>query len=127
VAFLWHVVSNEGVSLDLQQIEAIMKWLRPRNQIEVRSFLGLAGYYRRFIQKFWKIATPLTNLTRKVTKYKRTDQCAEAFRELKKRLTSVPILALPTNDKDFVVYSDASKNGLGCMLMWDDRVIAYAS
>ena len=90
-------------------------------------FCDLAGYYRRFVQKFSKIATPLTNLTRKITTYEWTKKCEEAFQELQKRLTSAPILALPIADQDFVVYSDASKNGLGCVLMQDGRVIAYAS
>ena len=95
VAFLGHVVSNEGVSMDPQKIEAVTSWPRPTNPTEVRRFLGLAGYYCRFVQNFSKIATPLTNLTRKVTKYEWTEQCEEAFQELKKRLTSVPILAFP--------------------------------
>ena len=69
VAFLGHVVSSKGVSVDPQKIEAVANWPRPKNPTEVRSFLGLAGYYRRFVQDFSKIATPLTNLTRKVTKY----------------------------------------------------------
>jgi len=127
VAFLGHVVSNEGLLVDPQKIEAVTNWHRPKNLMEVRSFLGLAGYYRRFIQYFSKIATPLTNLTRKVTRYEWTAWCEEAFQELKKTLTSVPILALPTTDKDFMVYSDASSNGLGCVLMQEGCVIAYAS
>ena len=76
--------------------------------------------------KFSKIATPLTSLTRKVTKYEWTDQCEDAFQELKKRLTSAQILALPTTDKDFIVYSDASRNGLGCVLMQEGHVIPYS-
>jgi len=73
------------------------------------------------------VATPLTNLTRKIVKYEWTDWCEEAFQELKKGLTSAPILALPANDKNFVVYSDASRNGFGCVLMQDDRVTIYTS
>jgi len=122
-----HVVSNEGVSVDPQKIEAVTNWPRPKNPTEVRSFLGLEGYYRRFVQNFSKIVTPLTNLTRKVTKYEWTEQCEESFRELKKRLTSVLILALPTTDQDFVGCSDASRSGLGCVLMQKGRDIAYAS
>jgi len=89
--------------------------------------LGLAGYYRRFVQNFSKIANPFTNLTRKVTIYEWTDWCEETFQELKKRMASAPILALPTSDKDFVVFNDASKNGLQCVVMQDDHVIDYAS
>jgi len=125
--FLGHVVSNEGVSVDLQKIDAVTNWSRPKNPIEVRSFLGLVGYYHRFVQNFSKIATPPTNLTRKVPKYEWAKQCKEAFQELKKRLMSEPILALPTTGKDFLVYSNASRSGLGCVLIWKDRVIAYAS
>ena len=89
--------------------------------------MGLAGYYRRFVQNFSKIATPLINLTRKVTKYEWTKQCEEVFQELKKRLMITPTLTLRTTDKDFVVYNDASRNGLGCVLMQESRVVAYAS
>jgi len=79
IAFLGHIVSNEGVSMDPQKIEAVMNWPIPKNLTEVRSFMGLARYYRRFVQNFSKIATPLTNLTRKVTKYEWTRQCEETF------------------------------------------------
>jgi len=79
VAFQGHVVSSEGVSVDPQKIKAVTNWPRPKNPTEVRSFLGLAGYYRRFVQDFSKIATPLTNLTRKVTKYEWTEKCEKAF------------------------------------------------
>jgi len=74
-----HVVSHEGVSVDPQKIDAVTNWPRPKNPTEVRSFLGLAGYYRRFVQDFSKIATPITNLTKKVTKYEWKDHCEEAF------------------------------------------------
>jgi len=124
---LGHVVTNEGVSMDPQKIEAMTNWPKPKNPTEVRSFLGLVGYCHRFMQNFSKIATPLTNLTKKVTRYEWTEQCEEAFQELEKRLTSALILALPTTDKDFEVYSDASRSGLGCVLMQEGRLIAYAS
>ena len=87
----------------------------------------MAGYYCQFVQDFSKIAIPVTNLTRKVTKYEWTEKCEKAFEELKKRLASAPILAPPTAEQDFVAYSDAFRNGLGCVLMQDGRVIAYAS
>ena len=118
-----HLISNAGVFVDPQKIEVVTNWPRPKNPTEVRSFLGLAGYYYKFVQHFSKIATPLINLTRKVTKYEWTERCEEAFQELKKRL----ILALPNTDKDFVVYSDASRNGLGCVLKQEGHVLAYAS
>ena len=99
--------------MDPQKTEAVTNWPRPKNPPEVRSFLGFAGYYRRFVQNFSKITTPLTNLTRKITKYEWTEKCEEAFQELKKRLTSAPILALPTADQDFVVYSDTPRMDWG--------------
>jgi len=127
VVFLGHVVPNEGVSVDPQKIETVTNWRRPKNPTEMRSFLGLAGYYRKFVQNFSKITNLPTNLIRKVAKYEWMEQCEEAFHELKKRLTSAPILVLPTIDKNFVVYSDASRSGLGCVLMQEDHIIAYAS
>ena len=127
VAFLGHVISAEGVSVDPQKIEAVVNWKPPKNVSEVRSFLGLAGYYRKFVEGFSKIAAPLTKLTRKDVKYDWVDACQKSFDELKGRLTSAPVLALPNGRDGFVVYSDASRQGLGCVLMQKDRVIAYAS
>jgi len=89
--------------MDPQKIKVIMQWPRPKNATEVRSSQGLTGYYHRFVQPFSKIATPLTKLTRRTTKYEWVSKCEEAFQELKKRLTSAPVLALPTNDENFVV------------------------
>ena len=104
-----------------------MNWERPRTPTEVRSFLGLAGYYRRFVQDFSRIAMPLTKLTRKEEKFIWTEKCEESFHELKKRLVSAPVLSLPDEQGNFVIYSDASHKGLGCVLMQHDKVIAYAS
>ena len=122
-----HVVSKEGIKVDPQKIKAIIEWPRPTNGTEVRSLLGLAGYYRRFVKDFPKIAAPLTNLLKKVVKCESISKCEEAFQELKSRLTSGPILTLPVEGEEYIVYSDASKNGLGCVLMQKDKVIAYAS
>ncbi|KAJ9548358.1 hypothetical protein OSB04_020901 [Centaurea solstitialis] len=127
VQFLGHVISGDGVSVDLTKIEAIQKWEQPKNPSEVRSFLGLAGYYRRFIRDFSKIAVPLTSLTRKDVKFEWTEAQDNAFQTLKDCLTNAPILALPEGSEDFVVYSDASLLGLGCVLMQRGKVIAYAS
>ena len=99
----------------------------PQTVKEVRSFLGLAGYYRRFIENFSKIAKPLTSLLEKNVAFIWTDERQMAFDELKKRLTTAPVLTLPDQSKRFTVYCDASKDGLGCVLMQEDRVIAYAS
>ena len=84
---------------------------------EVKSFLGLAGYYRKFVEGFSKIAAPLTKLTRKDVKYDVVDACQKSFDELKGRLTSAPVLTLPNGRDGFVVYSDASRQGLGYVLM----------
>ena len=108
VAFLGHVISVERVSMDPQKIEAVVNWKPPKNVLEVRSFLGLAGYYRKFVEGFSKIAAPLTKLTRKDVKYDWVDACQKSFDELKGRLTSAPVLALPNGRDGFVVYSDAS-------------------
>ena len=94
---------------------------------EVRSFLGLAGYYRRFVEGFSKLVSPLTQLTRKDQPFSWTDECEVCFEDIKKRLTTAPILAIPDTTKTFEVYCDASYQGLGCVLMQEKRLIAYAS
>ncbi|XP_074342295.1 uncharacterized protein LOC141679803 [Apium graveolens] len=127
VQFLGHIVNSEGIKVDLAKIEAVMNWERPKTPTKVRSFLGLAGYYRRFVQDFSKIAVPLIKLTRKNEKLVWTDKCEESFQELKKRLVSTPVLVLPDEKGEFVIYSDASYKGLGCVLMQHGKVIAYAS
>ena len=127
VAFLGHVISADGVSVDPQKIEAVVNWKPAKNVLEVRSFLGLAGYYRRFVEGFSRIEAPLIKLARKDVKYDWVDACQKSFEELKDRLTSALVLALPNGKDGFVVYSDASRQGLGCVLMQNNRVIAYAS
>ena len=104
-----------------------MNWKQPQTALEIWSFLGLAGYYRRFIANFSKISKPLTSLLQKNAKFFWSPECEEAFQTLKKLLTSAPILAQPDLAKPFDVYCDASRNGLGCVLMQEGRVIAYAS
>ena len=115
MAFLGHVVSKEGIFVDPKKIEAVVAWERPTNVMEVRSFLGLAGYYRRFVEGFSMIASPLTKLTRKHAKFKWIDECEQAFQELKHRLTTAPVLVSPLGTGNFVVYNDASRKGLGCV------------
>ncbi|KAL0453787.1 UNVERIFIED_CONTAM: Retrovirus-related Pol polyprotein from transposon [Sesamum latifolium] len=127
IAFLGHVILKEGVQPDPAKVRAILEWEPPKNVSEVRSFLGLAGYYRRFIKDFSVVAKPLTNLLKKNTPFNWNDRCAQSFEELKRRLTSAPILALPSGDGGYVVYTDASRQGLGCVLMQHGKVIAYAS
>ena len=127
VRFLGHVVSASGVSVDPEKVEAVMSWERPKSVFEIRSFLGLAGYYRRFIEDFSRLATPMTGLTQKEVKFDWDDQCEEAFQELKRRLTSAPILIVPDRGQRYTVYYDASRAGLGCVLMQFERVVAYGS
>jgi len=127
VAFLGHVINKEGVKVDPEKIKAVVEWESPKNVSEVRSFLGLAGYYRRFVKDFSMIAQPMTKLMRKDHKFKWTDECEDAFQKLKRSLTSAPVLTLPTEGVEFEVYSDASASGLGCVLMQQGKVIAYAS
>ncbi|GJZ02477.1 reverse transcriptase domain-containing protein [Tanacetum coccineum] len=127
VHFLRHVVNHDGIHVDPSKIEAVKSWKAPTTPSEVRSFLGLAGYYRRFIKNFSKIAKPLTSLTQKNQKYEWGEKQEEAFQTLKDNLCNAPILSLPDGVEDFVVYCDASNQGLGCVLMQRDKVIAYAS
>ena len=105
----------------------MMSWERSKSVFEIRSFLGLAGYYRRFIEDFSRIAAPMTRLTRKEVKFDWDDRCEEAFQELKRRLTSAPILIVPDRGQGYTVYCDASRAGLGCVLMQSGRVVAYGS
>ncbi|KAL0551946.1 hypothetical protein IC582_011039 [Cucumis melo] len=127
VTFLGHVVSSEGVSVDPAKIEAVTNWPRPSTVSEIRSFLGLAGYYRRFVEDFSRIASPLTQLTRKGTPFVWSPACDSSFQELKQKLVTAPVLTVPDGSESFVIYSDASKKGLGCVLMQQGKVVAYAS
>ncbi|KAL0536899.1 hypothetical protein IC582_025862 [Cucumis melo] len=127
VSFLGHVVSKDGVSVDPAKIEAVTGWTRPSTVSEVRSFLGLAGYYRRFVENFSRIATPLTQLTRKGAPFVWSKACEDSFQTLKQKLVTAPVLTVPDGSGSFVIYSDASKKGLGCVLMQQGKVVAYAS
>ena len=127
VRFLRHVVSASGVSMDPEKVEVVMSWERPKSVFEIRSFLGLAGYYRRFIEDFSRIAAPMTRLTWKEVKFDWDDRCEEAFQELKRRLTSTPILIVPDRGQGYIVYCDALRAGLGCVLMQSGRAVAYGS
>ena len=113
--------------MDPQKIEAVLKWKPPKSVSEVRSFLGLVGYYRRFVEGFSSIAAPLTKLLQKGVAFDWTDAQQSSFDRLRDVLTRAPVLVQPESGKDFVVYNDASYTGLGCVLMQDGRVIAYAS
>ncbi|GJW21861.1 putative reverse transcriptase domain-containing protein [Tanacetum coccineum] len=127
VQFLGHVIDSQGIHVDPAKIESIKDWASPKSPTEIRQFLGLAGYYRRFIEGFSKIAKPMTKLTQKKVKFKWGDKQETAFQLLKQKLCSAPILALPEGSEDFIVYCDASIKGLGAVLMQREKVIAYAS
>ena len=127
VQFLGHMVSKEGISVDPAKVEVVMRWERPKSVFEIRSFLGLAGYYRRFIKNFSRIACPMTRLTRKGVSFDWNDKCEESFQELKKRLTTTSVLITPVSGEKYTVFCDASRVGLGCVLMQKGRVVAYAS
>ncbi|RVW12566.1 Retrovirus-related Pol polyprotein from transposon 412 [Vitis vinifera] len=115
------------ISVDPGKVNAVSNWRRPNIVTEIRSFLGLASYYRRFIKGFSKIALPLTSLTQKGVKFEWSDDCECSFQELKNRLVTAPILTIPSGSRGFVVYSDAFHQGLGCVLMQHGKVVAYAS
>ena len=127
VAFLGHIVSSEGIEVDPKKTDAVKSWPRPLSPSDIRSFLGLAGYYRRFVEGFSSIASPLTALTQKKSKFEWSESCEKSFQLLKDKLTSAPVLTLPEGTEGFVVYCDASRVGLGCVLMQHGKVIAYVS
>ncbi|GMJ10754.1 hypothetical protein HRI_004744600 [Hibiscus trionum] len=127
VVFLGHVVSAEGINVDPHKVEAVMSWKVPKSVTEVRSFLGFAGYYRRFVEGFSKIAAPLTKLLQKNVCFEWTDARQQAFEKLKEALTQALVLIQLESGKEFVVYSDASIVGLGCVLIQEGKVVAYAS
>ena len=124
VKFLGHTISSEGISVDPSKVQEVMDWKPPTSVHQIRSFLGLAGYYRRFIPDFSRIAKPMTELLKKGVKYNWDAKCDEAFHTLRAHLTIAPVLAQPDNNKPYDVYCDASGTGLGCVLMQDNWVIA---
>ena len=115
VKFLGHVVSASSMSVDPEKVEVMMSWERPKSVFKIHSFLGLAGYYKRFIEDFSRLAAPMTRLTRKEVKFDWDDRCEEAFHDLKRRLTSAPILIVPGRGQGYTVYCDASRAGRGCV------------
>jgi len=127
VGFLGHIVNAEGIAVDPVKIQAVRDWPQLRSASDVRSFLGLAGYYRKFVEGFSKIALPLTQLTKKDAPFVWSPACEAAFQELKDRLTSAPILTIPSGVEGFQIYTDASLQGMGAVLMQHGKVVAYAS
>ena len=120
-------MSTEGIRVDPAKIEVVVNWKPPRSVTEVRSFLGLAGYYRRFVKGFSVIASPLTKLLKKGVKFEWPNKCQNSFEQLKEMLVEALVLMQPTSGKEYTLYNDASGIGLGCVLMQDGKVVAYAS
>jgi hypothetical protein len=127
VAFLGHVISTRGVLVDPNKVKDVLNWMPPSTISEIRSFLGLAGYYCQFIKDFSKIAKPMMKLLEKNKAFEWTTECQASFEELRKHLTSTPLLVLPDLAKKFDIYCDASHRGLGCVLMQEGQVVCYAS
>ena len=127
VRFLRHVVLDLGVLVDPEKVEVGTSWETPKSVFEIRSFLGFAGYYRRFIEDFSRLEAPMTRLTQKGVKFEWDDLCEKAFQELKIRLTSAPILIVSEQGQRYTMYCDASRDGLGCVLMQPEMVVAYGS
>nr|GFA10814.1 putative reverse transcriptase domain-containing protein [Tanacetum cinerariifolium] len=127
VQFLSHVIDSRDIHVDPAEIESIKDWASPKTPTEIRQFLGLVGYYQRFIEGFLKIAKSMMKLTQKGIKFDWGEKKENAFQLIKQKLCSALILALPKGSEDFVVYSDASHKGLGVVLMQREKVISYAS
>jgi hypothetical protein len=127
VAFLGHIVSNGGIFVDPCKVQNVLNWNAPTSVGDILSFLGLAGYYQNFIEGFLNISKPMSKLLGKDKKFKWTPACEASFQELKKRLTTAPILVMTDMEKPFSIYCDVSHQSLGCVLMQDGRVVAYAS
>jgi hypothetical protein len=127
VVFLGDIISKGGISIDPSKVQYVLSWKAPTSVGDIQSFLVLARYYQRFIEGFLKISKPMTELLEKDKKFDWTPACKASFQELKQRLTTAPILVMPDMEKSFSTYCDVSGQGLGCVLMQDGRVVAYAS
>jgi hypothetical protein len=127
VLFLGHIINRDGLVVDPKKVVAILDWKAPKDVRGIKSFIGMADYYRRFIEGFSKISRPMTALLAKKVEFKWTLVCQESFEMLKQKLTTASVLILPDVHKTFSVYCDASYTGLGCVLMQEGKVVAYSS
>ncbi|GJX51335.1 putative reverse transcriptase domain-containing protein [Tanacetum coccineum] len=125
IKFLGHVIDSQGIHVDPAKIESIKDWASPKTLTEIRQFLGLVGYYQRFIEGFSKIAKLMTKLTQKKVKFDWGDKEEAAFQLLKEKLCSAPILALPEVAENFIIYCDASHKGLGGVLMQNEKSLKH--
>jgi hypothetical protein len=125
LTFLGHVISARGVSVDPGKVKDVLNWMPPTTASEIQSFVGLAGYYHRFIKDFSKIAKPMMKLLEKNKAFEWTSECQASFEELRKRLTSALVLVLPDLTNKFDIYCDAARRGLGCILMQEGQVVCY--
>eukprot|EP00253_Pinus_taeda_P005576 PITA_05576 len=127
IQYLGHVITKDGIAVDPQKIKTIMQLLVPKYVVDIRSFIGLDVYYTRFIEGFSRVAYPITSLQKKGMDFKWSIECQESFDQLKHLLTTAPILSIVDPNKDYVVCTDASKEGVGGVLMQEGKVIAYES
>jgi hypothetical protein len=127
VSFLGQIISEGGISVDPSKVKDVLSWNTPQNVSDIRSFLGLAGYYRRFIEGFSKTSKPMTELLVKGYTFEWTPRRETSFQDLKKTLTTAPVLIMPDMEKPFSIHYDTSDQGLGCVLIQDGHVVAYAS
>jgi hypothetical protein len=127
VHYLGHVIYEEGVAIDPDKIKAFMDWPTPKNVSDIRSFMVLVGYYRRFIKGFSKIGFPITSLQKKGVKFLGTSVCEERFQEMKFLITNEPVINIANPNKDFLVFINACKEGLGGVLMQEGHIIFYES
>jgi hypothetical protein len=127
ILFLGHIINRDVLAVDPKKVATILDWKAPRDVRGIKSFIGMARYYRRFTEGFSKIARPMMALLAKKAEFKWTPACQESFETLKKKLTTTPVLILLDVHKPFSIYCDASYTGLGCVLMQEGRVVAYSS
>lgn len=125
--YLGHIISVEGISIDLKKIKVIMEWSVPQNVSEFGSFMGLMRYYRKFVQWFSQIVSPITSLQRKGMRFEWTEKCEQTFQLHEERFTTTPVLTIPNPNGRFIVIIDASRDGLGVVLIQDKHVVAYES